>query len=375
MALFQHLARVTGMTICDICNAAADGVVVPWREFQRAVAAGRFDPIRLGLAAGRASHTDAENFTFWARVVRENETDWFLCHSCHRVYRETTAASASPTRAAGDGLPDSLETLRRLHPLPAPPAVPADWRPGFMAGIFGRGKPWGDSDQALALIRHGRIAEARELLLRLVAHRQGDLPARLLLCLESLRPPRDEALKPSTIVPSLPAAERAAVDALFGFSQIDYDWLGNAMLDATAQPPESEPGAFHLLLAFVAGADLWLQTQVLHPRKRAIESAIVIKPGKALALLLERRHDEAWQIFGEGVAEPESIVDTYRKVLGADISPGEAESLVRAMRDYCEIGRGLILFDLGYEAERRSLFRQIIPTSSGPVADACRLLA
>jgi hypothetical protein len=359
---------------CDICNAEADGAVVPWREFQRVVAAGRFDPIRLGLAAGRASHTDAENFAFWAGVVRENETDWFLCHSCHRAYRETTAVSAPPTRAAGDDFPDSLETLRRLHPLPAPPAVPADWRPGLMAGIFGRGKPWGDSDQAVALIRHGRIAEARELLLRLVAHRPGDLPAKLLLCLESRRPPRDEALKPSTIVPFLPAKERAAVDALFGFTQLDYDWLQNGLVDAIAQPPDSEPGAFHLLLAFVAGADLWFQTQILYPRKGAMESAIVTKPNKGLALLLERRHDEAWQILGEGAAEPESIIDTYRKIC-TDLSSEEAKRLVRAMRGYCEIGRGLVLFDLGYEAERRSLFRQIVTTFTGPVADACRLLA
>ncbi len=358
------------MTICDVCSCESDGASVPVREFQRLVAAGHFDPFRLGLATGRDSYSDDQNFAFWAGVVRGNETDWFLCHQCHRVYREATATTS---RSGKVDLSESLESLRRLHPLAAQPAVPANWRPGFLAGIFGRGKPWGDTNQAVALIRHGRIAEARELLLRLVAH-SHELSARLLLCLESQRPPRDEALKPSTIIPSLPPKERAAVEALFGFAQLNYDWLGEAMLGATAQTADSEQGAFHLLLAFVAGADLWTQTQILHPRKRTIENAIVSKPTKALALLLERRHDEAWQFFCEGAAAPESIINGYRKNLGVDLSDAETQLLVRAARGYCEAGRGLILFDLGYEAERRVLFRRIALTFADSVAHSCRLL-
>ncbi len=383
------------MTICDICNGEDDGVVVPVLEFQRHVATGRFDPIRLGLTVGRASWTDEKNLSFWMGVVQANETDWFLCLTCHLAYHETTAAAPAPTRDngwssflqsnlpgtgtsapardAGDDFPDSLETLRRLHPLPAPPGVPAKWQPGW---FFGRGKPWGDTDQAVALIRHGRIAEARELLLRIVAH-SNDLSAKLLLCLESRRPPHDAGLKPGSIVPLLPPAERAAVDALFAFNQIDYGWLGEAMLTATAQPPNSESGAFHLLPAAVAGADLWFQTQILYPRKREMKGAIVKEPGKGLALLLERRHDEAWQTFSEGVAAPESSISGYGRILQADLSSKEEEYLIHAMRGDCEIGRGLVLFDLGYNTERRALFRRIAPllTGSEAAASACRMLA
>ena len=42
------------MPICDVCNAEAEGVTVPVRVFQRAVADGKFNPFRLGLATGRA---------------------------------------------------------------------------------------------------------------------------------------------------------------------------------------------------------------------------------------------------------------------------------------------------------------------------------
>src|SRR5204862_167750 len=83
--------------------------------------------------------------------------------------------------------------------------------------------------------------------------------------------------------------------AMFGFSYIDYNRLGESLLDALDLPPNFEQGAFHLLLAFVAGADLWVQTQILYPRNRTMENAIVMRPVKALALLLERRHDEARQ--------------------------------------------------------------------------------
>lgn len=364
------------MTICDVCNAEAEGGTVPVREFQRSVAERIFDPVRLRLVDGLPVKSDEENFAFWAQVVRENDTDWFLCHRCHRAYLECTAAAAKPAHDSDsdDTLPDSLETLRRLHPMPAPPAVPANWQPGFFAGLFGPGKPWGDTEDALALLRHGRIAEGRELLQRIVAHSR-EWPQRLVLCLEKLRPPKFESFKPGTIISTLQPGDRAGLDAVFAFAAMDYGRLGEAMLHVTERMPTSEMGAFLLLSAVVTSGDLWLQTQILHPLNRSIESAIVVSSSKGCALLLERRHDEAWQVFTAGIANAGTSIENYRKTLGVDFSSDVAAKLARALRGYCEIGRGLVLFDLGFERERRVIFRRLAPTFSGSVVRACELLA
>jgi len=362
------------MTICDICSTEADGRVVPVGEFQRNVAEGRFNPFRLGLVSGRVDFTEEQDFNFWTGVVRENETDWFLCHRCHQAYAQATAAPRTPAPAPGSSLPDSLETLRRLHPLPAQPGVPADWRPGLMAGLFGRGKPWGDREQAIALLRHGRIAEARELLQRLVA--QGaDNPTRLLFCFEGRRPPHDDSFRISQVVPTLSPADKTLIDMLVAVAQGNYDWLGESMLAASATTPGSEFAAFLLLTGFVATSDLWLQTQLLHPRKRALESMIVCRPFKAVALFIERRHDEAWAAFQQCVAEPASIVTAYEKGLNLSATPAEHAKLGEAARLYGEIGLGLVLFDLGYAQERRAHFARLTPRLNSGLAEACRMLA
>jgi len=277
--------------------------------------------------------------------------------------------------AGGDALPATLASLRAMHPLPAPPGVPADWRPGFLARLFGRAKPWGGCDEAVALVRHGRIAEARELLLRLVAH-GADTPTRLFFCLESLRPPADATLLLSKVVPSLPPVEKHAVDALVAFGQRDYGWLAEAVLATAEVRPAAELGAFVALAGFVAASDLWLQTQLLQPRRRELTSSIVCRPAKALALLMERRHDEAWQTFQAGVADPASIVASYEKVLELQATPEERDFLTFAAAGYCDIGLGLVLFDLGYEVERRALFARLAPRGGAShLTQACQLLA
>lgn len=369
------------MTICDVCSSEAEGVAVPVREFQRHVAAGRFDPIRLRLVEGHPGKGDAGNFAFWSAVVSQNETDWFLCHHCHAVYLGCTAEPApSAAKSEGgamnrliSGLPHSLDEIRRRQPQSAPPQIPADWRPGFLSGLFGRGKPWGGTGEAVSLIRHGRIAEGRELLLRIVAH-SSEVSARLVLCLESRRQPEFAGFNPSTIIASLPAAERAGVDAMFAFTKLDYTWLEKAFMEATERVPTSELAAFFLMMALVGAGDLWLQTQILFPRKGQIEGAINAASSKGLALLLERRHGEAWEVFRACIADPDKSIAGYGRTLRVELSAEENGKLAGALRDFCVIGCGLVLFDLGCDAERRAHFRTLAPTFTGSAARACELL-
>jgi hypothetical protein len=372
------------MPICDVCNAEADGVTVLVRVFQRAVADGKFNPFRLGLATGRAGWSESENLAYWAKVVRENETDWFLCHACHRAFHaQTQSGAGAPARAARPAtapdesglLPETLEELRRRHPLPAQPGVPADWKPGFFGGLFGSPKPWGGVDDAVMLLRHGRIAEARELLKRLVAHDGNNLAARLWLSLESRRPPHDETIKAGVLVPALPRPERDALETLIAFATMNGAWLGEAFLAAMERPAGSEPGALLQVAAFVAGGDLWMQTQLLHPRGRAMENIIVTKLLKSFAQVLERRHDEAWALAYEVSSHPATVVESYGRILTITPTAGETETLTTAARNYANLILGLILFDLGYEAERRPLFAGAVQHMQPNMATACRLLA
>lgn len=371
------------MPICDVCNAETDGVTVPVKVFQRAVAEGKFDPFRLGLATGRADWSQEENLAYWAKVVRENETDWFLCHSCHRAFHAQTQSGAGtpahpvrPAIASGnDPLPGSLEELRRCHPLPAQPGVPADWKPGFFGGLFGSPKPWGGVDDAVMLLRHGRIAEARELLQRLVAHDGNALAARLWLSLESRRPPHDATIKAGVLVPALPRPERDALETLIAFATMNGTWLGEAFLAAMERPAGSELAAFLQVAAFVAGGDLWMQTQLLHPRGRTVESVIVTKSVKAFAQFLERRHDEAWNLAYEAASDPAAVVESYGRNLKISPTAKETATLTTASRNYSQLILGLILFDLGYDAERRPLFAGAVQHMEPNLATACRLLA
>ncbi len=371
------------MPICDVCNAEADGVTVSVRVFQRAVADGKFNPFRLGLATGRADWSESENLAYWAKVVRENETDWFLCHACHRAFHAQTQSGAGapahlvqpPGAAGGDLLPESLEELRRRHPLPAQPGVPADWKPGFFGGLFGSPKPWGGVDDAVMLLRHGRIAEARELLKRLVAHDGNNLAARLWLSLESRRPPHDETIKAGVLVPALPRPERDALETLIAFATMNGAWLGEAFLAAMERPAGSELAAFLQVAAFVAGGDLWMQTQLLHPRGRTVESVIVTKSVKAFAQFLERRHDEAWNLAHEAASDPAAVIGSYGRNLKISPTAQETATLTTAARNYSQLILGLILFDLGYDAERRPLFAGAVQHMQPNMATACRLLA
>ncbi len=370
------------MPICDVCSAEAEGVTVPVRVFQRAVADGKFNPFRLGLATGRADWSEGENLAYWAKVVRENETDWFLCHACHRAFHaQTQSGAGAPARppqrepAAGGGLPAKLETLRRLHPLPAQPGVPADWKPGLFGGLFGAPKPWGGVADAVMLLRHGRIAEARELLKRLVAHDRNNLAARLWLSLESRRPPHDETIKASVLVPALPRPERDALETLIAFATANGEWLGEAFLAAMERPAGSELGAFLQVAAFVAAGDMWMQTQLLHPRGRAMESVIVTKSVKAFAQFLERRHDEAWTLANEVASDPAAVVESYGRNLKISPTAQETETLTTVARNCANLILGLILFDLGYDAERRALFAGAVPHMEPNMAKACQLLA
>lgn len=372
------------MPICDVCSAEAEaeGVTVPVRAFQRAVADGKFNPFQLGLVVGRADWSESENLAYWAKVVRENETDWFLCHACHRAFHAQTQSGAAPARPAPPAridesglLPETLEELRRLHPRPAQPGVPADWKPGLFGGLFGSPKPWGGVDDAVMLLRHGRIAEARELLKRHVAHDSKNLPARLWLALESWRPPHDETIKASALLPTLPRPERDALETIIAFATRNGEWMGEAFLAAMERPPGSEPGAFLQVAAFVAASDMWMQTQLLHPRGRAMESIIVTKLLKSFAQVLERRHDEAWALAYEVSSVPATVVESYGRILKITPTAGETENLTRASRNYANLILGLILFDLGYDAERRRLFAGGVLQLESNMARACQLLA
>lgn len=371
------------MPICDVCSAEAEGVTVPVRVFQRAVADGNFNPFRLGLATGRADWSESENLAYWTKVVRENETDWFLCHACHRAFHaQTQSGAGAPARAvqpasapAGDLLPESLEELRRLHPRPAQPGVPADWKPGLFGGLFGSPKPWGGVDDAVMLLRHGRIAEARELLKRHVAHDGNNVPARLWLALESWRPPLDETIKASLLVPTLPRPERDALETIIAFFTRNGEWLGEAFLATLERPAGSELGAFLQVAAYVAGSDMWMQTQLLHPRGRNVENVIVTKLVKAFAQVLERRHDEAWDLAYEAARQPAAVIESYGRHYKISPTPEETKTLTTVSRNCSNLVLGLILFDLGYDAERRALFAGAIPHLPPNIAQACRLLA
>jgi hypothetical protein len=360
------------MASCDICNREGPNAIVPCATFRRAVLVDGLDPFRLDLVPGRMRANAAADLDAWRGLVRADDTDWGLCAVCHAAFEGVTATRVAPV--VRSNLPASLAALRATHSLPAPPEVPANWRAGFFARLFSRPAPWGGPQEAVALVRHGRIAEARELLRRLVAN-GDDGGARLCYCLESLRPPQDPALLVGKVVPSLPEADKLAVDMLVAFVQGDYNWLGEALLAAAKTQPDSPIGAFLLLAGFVGGSDLWLQTQLLHPRHRELSSRIVSRPVKAIALLLERRHDEAWQVFQEGVADPDSVLTSYAKLLQVEPTGQERQDLASAVGTYCDIGLGLVLHDLGYEVERRAHFERLPRPQANNLAEAYRLLA
>lgn len=274
-------------------------------------------------------------------------------------------------------LPDDLDLLRRHHPLQAAPPVPADWKPGLRGFFFGPRKPWGDYAQARALIRHGRIAEARELLERLiaVARAQTDWQAEVLICLESLRPPAGLS-PPQALWIDLPMAEKDALLAIKRFTTIDYKKLQDCLQKTDQASPHCPEGAAVLLMAFVATSDLALQVQLLFRNGRStVGGMIVISPLKGLGFLLNRQHDESWAHFMRGVRSPESIIATYKEALKITIASASGEFLSKSFSDYCRIGLGLVLFDLGFDAERRAYFKSLVPDFVGGVAQACQMLA
>jgi hypothetical protein len=366
------------MPICDICNGEGPGSIVPYAAFRRTVMDGGFDPFRAGLAPIDLGRDPANAYALWVQMVEQNQTDWFLCPRCHEVFQGAAAttprAASRPKRSAV--ATETLAALRQRHPLPPPPTVPANTKPGLLAGLIGApGKPWGDLTQARLLIQHGRFSEGRELIHRLLVH-QPDLPTKLLFGFETQRPPRDERFKPSRVMTTLPPLERSGLAAIIGFSVRDYNLVQENLLPAMATPPRSDDGAFIMLAAAVASFDLWMQTQILFPRNRQIDSSIVSKPVKGLALLLERRHDEAWEVFQKGAADPASITAGYVQGLKVTLTRAEEEKLTNWARDNSELGLGLVLFDLGLDHARRAVFAPLAREFAGaPVGDACLRLA
>jgi len=374
------------MLMCDICNSeassAADGAIVTARDFRENVRGGNFDPFRLSLVEVNNLKSREENHALWCQVVDANEADWFLCAECNRAYQAASAgrkprvaAVDRPTPAGSAAvLPQTLDTLRRTQPRPALPPVPADWKPGLLAGLFGPPKPWGDTLQAAELIRQGRIAEGRELLRRIAAHSK-ELDARLHLCLESLRPPDDDRIVPNNVFPMVPREQRDSVTAIRAFFLRDGNQLGESFLAASDRPLPTAYSAHCFLLAWLAFSDTWLQTQILHPRKRQVDSVMMTGVVKAFTLVLSRRFDEAWLLFGEATAAPENIMELYQKQLKVELEPAERRRLVSTVQLTARVGQGLVLAELGHTQLSRPHFHTLAAEFEGRNAEACRLLS
>ncbi len=374
------------MLMCDICNSeassAADGAIVPARDFRQNVRNGSFDPFRLGLVVVNNLKSNEENHALWRQVVEANEGDWFLCAECNRAY-QAASASRKPQVAAVDRptpagsaavLPQTLDTIRRIQPRPALPPVPADWKPGLLAGMFGPPKPWGDTQQAAELIHQGRIAEGRELLWRIAAHSK-ELDARLHLCLESLRPPDDDRIVPNHVFPMVPREQRDSVTAIRAFFLRNGNQLGESFLAAADKPLPTAFSAHCFLLASLAVSDFWMQTQILHPRKREVDSVLITGVIKAFTQILARRFDEAWLLFGEAAAAPESTMEMYQRQLKVELEPPELRRLMSTVQLTARVGQGLVLAELGYTQLSRPHFHALAAEMEGRNAEACRLLS
>lgn len=358
--------------ICDVCSAPGDGRKVAAADFRREVAAGRFDPFRLGLVRAPFRTDGSDPREVWFEMVRRNDTPWSLCDGCHDAFRASRKDEVGPPSPGA--APAALEELRRLHPPPPPPPVPADWKPGLFKGFFGKPKPWAGIDDALGLFRHGRIPEGRELLRRHVES-FGDPRAKLLLAFDLLRPPHDPSIKREPLVTTLSSPDRPSLETLTAFTMTDGAWMAEAFLASSGRPAGSADGAFVQLCASLAAGGLWLQTQILHPRGKETASLVVTKLVKGFALFLERRHDEAWGLARATAGEPEATVGVYEQSLGVKTSPEEGRRLADCIRTHALILLGLIAGDLGFEAERREAFRAVGGSLHPALAEACRLLS
>jgi hypothetical protein len=273
-------------------------------------------------------------------------------------------------------LPDNFEVLRRQYPLPALAPVPPDWKGGFKSALFGVAQPWGDYAQARALIAHDRIAEARALLDRIMAHEgvAHQPQVAVLAALESMRTP-DGYRHPQSFWAQFRDAEGQSLIALKRFTIRDYQKLQQYLLQVEKLSPQNIEAANVVLLAYIGASDLAMQVMLsVYAGGREPRSVIVVESIKAVALLLERRPAEAWDIFHKGVRNPASIVESYQ---GAKVPvPHTADkSLIMDFKAYCEIGLGLVMFDTGLDVPRRAYFKDLAPQLQGGVAAACRLLA
>lgn len=274
-------------------------------------------------------------------------------------------------------LPSDLETLSQSYPWPAPPPVPPNWKPGFASLLSGKRKPWGDYSQARALIRHGKIPEARELLERILAVPRAESEwgqADVLLGLETMRPP-DGLVAPQSLWSLLPKAELDAFLALKQFTTMDYAALQHYLPGADKALPSCPEGAALLLMAFVGASDLAIQVLMNAANGHKIDGMIVTAPVKGLALLLNRQHHESWKRFHAGVSNPNAVMEAYKKSSNGTLSPSLSQGLAERIRGYCRIGLGLVLFDFGLESVRREYFKSLVPDFADGLAQSCKLLA
>jgi hypothetical protein len=183
-------------------------------------------------------------------------------------------------------------------------------------------------------------------------------------CLEGLRPP--DGIKTENFLHSLPPCEREALASLIAWRADNAQKGPESLMKSWENEVASDHGAFIVLLAWLAWSDVSLQTHILYPLGRTAEFGLAVTPLKGHAQLMLRRHEEAWETFSRGGANPAQTVDIYRKELGVSPDADTERQLTRMIQEYCLTGKALVLYDLCFATEAGRLFG-LLP-ASGPHA-------
>ena len=239
-----------------------------------------------------------------------------------------------------------------------------------------RNTPHGDTyADARLLIADSRIAEGRALLLRLASN--GDAMAdacHTALCFDLLRPPA-EPKRATEFRILLGPAESQAIASLQAFARGDDAAALEHITTACENPVLSDFGMFVILVSLLAASHRVVTQRILAGTGRAAAPGAVIAPAFGVARLLERRHEEAWRMFTSGADDPSSSLDMVKDPLGRAPGDGFEPDIVRMITAYCDLGKGLVLYDLAFAAEAKPYFAAAAPILAGMLKPASRLLS
>jgi tetratricopeptide (TPR) repeat protein len=228
---------------------------------------------------------------------------------------------------------------------------------GFFEKLFNKDKPLGDTAEAFRLLQKGEIDEGRELLRRLCKHEPDNFEANLLGAFELLRRPQDRQaslerkMRVAAIAPKCCEDDALQVVATW---TTPSDFTTECFERMSRSTPRCAHGYAIMMLGQLCMSDAAARA-ALQPGK-PLESVTITGVIKATALFMERRQDEALDIYRKGKDRAVKIPDLYEEHLKMDIPAKKRNVIVESYRSLCSIGEALVLRDTGKMDEAREIF-------------------